>query len=167
MKKFKMLNWFFKVELNPYNFAVENKKASIYKKYFYLWIFIIVSLISLTSTFLLSILSSLKLAKLWIFSENVKETTEVIKKLLNNYVYVVNTLNSIISFVSTLIAFFSFKNGYLKNRNIAKKLNFEILQFDNKMGFYVHDDKKNELLLIDRVSYILDNEKSISVKLYT
>lgn len=157
MKKFSIWKWFYKAKLDAYTYVVENKKAAIYKKHFYLWIFILASLISLASALMLSIFSSLKLAKLWIFSEGVKDSDETIKQLLDNYIYITNALNAIVAFISTLISFFSFKQGYLKNRVIYKKLDFELFQYENKIGYYANDDQNhNDSLLIDRASMILD-----------
>ena len=154
--KFRIFQWFYKLETDAYLFALESKKAALFKKHFFFWIFIVSSLIALFAAFALSVLSALKLAKLWFFAENA-QNPELIQNLLNNYVYITNTLSAIVAFVSTLVSFFTFKQGYAKNRTIYKKLDWELFQYDMQLGFYTAADPQiNKVILIDRVASILN-----------
>lgn len=161
--KFSIWKWFNEIETDPYTFANENKRASLYKKHFFLWIFIITSFIALLSTLMLSILSSLKLAKLWFFAEG-EVNNEQITNLINNYVYITNTLSAIIAFITTVVAFFAFKQGYLKNRDIYNKLDFELFQYTNEMGFYADlSEEERKKILIDR-TFLIAKSTTLSKK---
>lgn len=159
--KFNIWKWFNSLETDPYKFACEYKKAALYKKHFYLWIFIISSFIALSSTLLLSVLSSLKLAKLWIWSGNVNNNDQT-QKFIDNYVYITNTLSAIISFVTTVVAFFAFKQGYLSNRVIYYKLDFELFEYDNNLGHYNDlEESEKASKLIDRTFFIIQKTNDV------
>ena len=154
--KFNFLKVLYDVETDAYEFAQNEKKSALYKKHFYFWIFILVSFIALFSAFFLAILAALKLSKLWIFAEN-SGNNATLQNIIDNYVYITTIFNAVIAFVTTLISFFTFKQGYLKNRWYYKKINWELFQFDHKIGFYANQDYQlNASILIDRISHILE-----------
>lgn len=161
------MNWVTKNFLNPiedgYQYAINNRKIALYKKYFFFLLFVLVSLIALLSTLILSILSTLKLAKLWVFEASAAEGNEQLSQILDNYVYITNTISACVALISTISAFFAFKDGYLKNRTLYRKLDFEIYQFENEMGYYYKQIEINRrALFVDRVFLILDEASNIN-----
>lgn len=145
-----------------YQLSINNRKFSLIKKRVFFSLFVFLTFITITATFLLSILSTLKLGKLWIFSVESTSNNKEYEQLLNNYVYISNAINAIVAFVGSISAFFAFKDGYLKNRALYRKLDFEIFEFDNKIGhYYLESEKERRCLLIDRVFLILGETKNI------
>lgn len=162
MKKNSFIKKYYDLETDVVVFAKNEQKNALYKKHFYFWIFIVVSFIALFSTFFLAILAALKLSKLWIFAENASNSAGI-QNIINNYVYITTIFNAILSFISTLISFFAFKQGYLKNRLICKKIEWELFQFNQNIGIYNHDNQENKSILIDQVSSILDLKVNYSL----
>lgn len=134
---------------NIYEFCLDKLDSSKKKTKIFFILFVLIGLISLFSTFFLSILSTLKLGKLWIFNISDESNIEWQNTLINNYVYVTTIINSIVSLLGYISTFFAFKEGYLKNKEIAKKINFELIQYKNKIGYYFKKNEKdsNDILL--------------------
>ena len=154
-----MFTWFRKMFINPfddaYEFAISNRKAAKMKKHIFLVVFIIVSFIAVLSSLTLAILSALKLGKLWIWDSSTQNTQEQ-EILLNDYIYIINTINACVAFISSFGAFFAFKEGYLKNRSLYRLLDFEILMFNERIGNYNgKDETEAKSFLVDRIFKIL------------
>ena len=161
-----MFKWFKKMFVYPtengYEYAVNSRKKTLYKKYFFLTLFFITSVIAILSTLILAILSTLKLGKLWIFAPSASANNEQLSQFLDNYVYITNTITAIVSLISSFASFFAFKDGYLKNRVLYKKIDFELCQYDNSIGYYCDLEEKEKIsLLTDRVFAILGEASGI------
>lgn len=162
--KFRFWKALYNVECDGYAFAQKHKQGALYRKHFYFWVFISVSLVGLVSAFMLAVLSALKSANLWIFATDAI-TDENLKNLVNNYVYISNTFNAIMAFASTLVSFFALKQGYLKSRLVYRRIDWELFQFDQNLGLYTFPDVNfNKRTLIVRVSQILDHQIPLSLQ---
>lgn len=152
--------------INPFKdgheFAMSCKKTSRIKKRIFLTIFLIVSFITILSTLTLGILSTLKLAKLWLWNEN-NQNAQGAEQLLNDYIYIINTINACVAFIGSISSFFAFKDGYLRNRTLYRLFDFEILLYNNRIGnYYGLNDEEAKSYLTDRMFQILGKAKNIN-----
>lgn len=152
--------------INPFKdgheFAISCRKNSKLKKRIYFSIFLVVSFIVILSTLTLGILSTLKLAKLWLWDES-NQNAQGAEQLLNDYIYIINTINACVAFIGAISSFFAFKDGYLKNRTLYRLFDFEILLYNNRIGnYYGLNNEEAKSYLTDRIFQILGKAKNIN-----